>query len=167
MSTVWTNLDPVYTWSLETEQSSNITVHTWPCACFSKVSSRPLWFRFCYCCITSANIQYDIQLDHQLYPTRSVGHTLAKTSTMFPTDDIFSCNVFVRDTSHGISIYTTKNMLSNASQTTLASGLRGWITIHVGGSIAVHLWSERPRCILKPGVNQVFVSVTHQRWSCA
>ena len=45
----------------------------------------------------------------------------------------------------------------NAPQTTSASALSDWITMHLGGLLHVYLVSDRPRHILKPSVNRVHV----------
>ncbi len=49
------------------------------------------------------------------------------------TDDIFSCYVLVGDASGHLSVYTTKDMWSNASQTTSACGVSYQITIRLCG----------------------------------
>ena len=50
----------------------------------------------------------------------------------------------------------------NAPQTTSASALSDWITMHLGGLLHVYLVSDRPRHILKPSVNRVHMSFTHR-----
>lgn len=84
-------------------------------------------------------------------------HTVTKTTTMSCVDDASSCYVLVRDASGRISVYTTKHMWSNASQTHLSKwfGLSDhdapWrsLTLMFG---AVDLWSDHPRGKLAPGV---------------
>lgn len=52
-----------------------------------------------------------------------------------------------------ISMYTTEDMWSNVSKN--KNGLNDQITMRLGGCLhfsTVHLWSNHPRCILKPSV---------------
>lgn len=53
--------------------------------------------------------------------------------------DVTYGDILVRDTSTSINIYTTENMWSNASQTTLGSDSSDRITVRLSGNLDLYL----------------------------
>ncbi len=66
-------------------------------------------------------------------------HAVTKTTTKACIDEVSSCYVLVWEASGHITVYTTKGMWSNASQTTSASGLSDWITMCLDGCLHLYL----------------------------
>lgn len=127
----------------------DITVHISPSTCISKMSSRPLVFRFRYSCVTLANVQLTVRLS--ICPRPSCNWTSVglggvaqdtRPSVLSPEEPphhglmMYFSVMFCWGC---ISIYTTTDVSSNAPQTISASCLSHLITIHLGGCSHLHL----------------------------
>lgn len=73
------------------------------------------------CFLQDTQSQHLIKLVHMQHTER--WHAVAKITNVSSSDDAFSSYVLIGDKSECISVYTTKDVWSNASQTTSASCL--------------------------------------------